>query len=255
MGGKESLRTFRPPYSTDIIFAGSAPHSVGRSSSTLLTRASSTPATGNMSSTKIGSALAVFEANIDKNRAHGGVQDKSFLGNVSATPDFKNHAPKTPARRESEGTSETYLSDGFAEDDEGVVRETTKHMKSLSLETSGSEHEEAQERNHPIEAAKPKASSILRKPKFVKRQASMDSDEMKVFNENDYIKVESTHSEVFRGRGLRKKGSMGSRSSRLSRRGSGRSVASVDSCDTFGSFMGDSVDTMGSFGTCDSGRL
>lgn len=223
-----------------------------------------------MSNKKIGSALAVFEANIDKNRARG-CQDKSFIGNLVSSSSH-NKALATPtklARRVSDTTSETLMDDSSLEFD-GNMRETTSKMKELSMGSSNHASEGATATDPT--ASKPKTSSILKAPKLAKRQASFDAEETKSVHD-DELKNElqnSAHSQFLKvgvkrtpSRGLSRRGSMRSRSSLescpsrrgLDRRSSHRSIASTDSCDTFGSFMGGSVDTMGSFATCDSAGI
>lgn len=204
-----------------------------------------------MPSKKLASSLAVFEANIDKNRARGYGQDKSFIGNITTSNSAGRlvTAKPTPerkaARRESEVTEDTVLDDSLSLEDGATddIDKTVQQVKELSLEDDQ-------------QAAKPKASSILRQPKFVKRQASMDVEEVSAFNDKDFVRVDRNRGMQRQSstRILPRRGSSRSRPS-LSRRCSMRSIASSDSCDTYGSFMGDSVDTMGSFGTCDSAKL
>lgn len=236
-----------------------------------------------MKNKKIGSALAVFEANIDKNRAY---QEKPLTGNLVSAP-HKKALPTTckTDRRLSDDTLETQTDQtslGDCGTDHGTDHEPT--LKQEVGESQKTTTDAAIKQIAPSTSAatsertldsKPKAAGgILKASKFTKSQPAndgLDQNNSKHasqpitdygYDEEDYIEVRRIPAEERAERRIPRRSSRRSLSSRSSRRNSCRSLASslnasTASVETFGSFMGDSVDTctLCSFDTNDSFKL
>jgi len=224
-----------------------------------------------MKNKKIGSALAVFEANIDKNRAY---QEKPTTGNLVSAPQ-KKALPTTRKsdRRLSDDTLETQTDQtslGDCGTDHGIDHEPTlKQVGESHKTTTNDENKQIAPSTSAATSErsldpKPKAAGgILKASKFTKTQPVNDDPDQNNkpapqpitnYDDEDYIEVRRIPAEELTGRRLSRRSSR--RSSACSRN-SCRSLASTASVDTFGSFVGDSVDTstLCSFDTCDSFRV